>query len=97
MTPAEGVCARMVMDMCEVLFLAGSVWVWRELARMGVNGACQFGLGLLVLLRLSVAVSSVGALGTDAMSWTWLTGAVFSFVFLYVLYHMGVLISACRR
>jgi len=97
MTPAEGVCARVVMDVCEVLFLAGAAWVWPELARRGVNGACQLGLGLLVLLRLSAAVSNVGTTPTEAMSWTWLTGAVFSFVFLYTLYHTGMLISACRR
>jgi len=97
MTPAEEVCARVVMEVCEVLFLGGAAWVWRELARRGVNGPCQLGLGLLVLLRLSAAVSNAGAPPTEAMSWTWLTGAVFSFVFLYTLYHMGLLISACRR
>ncbi len=97
MTPAEGVCTRVVMEVCEVLFLVGSAWVWQELARRGVNGACQLGLSLLVLLRLSAAVSNVSRPPTEAMSWTWLAGAVFSFVFLYTLYHMGMLISACRR
>ena len=87
----------MVMDTCEVLFLAGAAWVWRELARRSVNGACQLGLSLLVLLRLSGAVTNVGRAPSEAMSWAWLTGAVFSFVFLYTLYHMGMLISACRR
>lgn len=96
MTPAEVLSAHVVMSMWEILFLAGAAWVWRELQRMGVNGACQLGLGLLVLLRLSALISSPPTTTGKTMDWTWLTGTVFSFVFLYTLYHMGVLIRSYR-
>ncbi len=97
MTPTEMICSQVVMGACEVLFLAGVAWVWRELMRMRVNGACQMGLALLVLVRLSAAASGAIGPAARALDWMWLTEALFSFVFLYTLYHMGVLISACRR
>ena len=96
MMPAEAISAQVVMSLWEVLFLAGVAWVWRELQRMGINGACQLGLGLLVLLRLSALISSINAATDKAMDWAWLTSTVFSFVFLYTLYHVGMLIRSYR-
>lgn len=96
MTGTETIGAQVLVQTCELLFLSAAVWVWRELARMGVNGPCQIGLGLLVLLRLSAAVTSATHPGR-VLDWAWLTGALFSFVFLYTLYQMGLLICAWRR
>jgi hypothetical protein len=97
MTPADVLCGQVLLAACEGLFLAGAVWVWRALLKMDVNGPCQLGIGLLVLLRLRTMIAAVGGPGSMALDWAWLTEALFSFVFLYTLYHMGVLISTCRR
>jgi len=97
MTPAELMCTRGLMTGCELVFLVGAVWVWRALVRMRVNGACQLGLGLLVVVRAAAAVGMAGDATASPLDWAWLTEVLFSFVFLYTLYHMGVLISMCRR
>ncbi|MGC9318682.1 MAG: hypothetical protein ACP5KN_11695 [Armatimonadota bacterium] len=97
MATAELICAQVVTLLCEGLFLAGAALVWRALTRMRINGACQLGLGLLVLLRVSAAASTIGGSSQNPLTWVWLTEALFSFSFLYLLYHMGALISACRR
>ncbi|NLO05882.1 MAG: hypothetical protein GX131_08655 [candidate division WS1 bacterium] len=97
MTPTEIVLAQVLAGACEAMFLGGAVWVWRALMEMGVNGPCQLGIGLLVALRLSAATSALGTGGLPPLDLTWLVGAAFSFLFLYTLYHMGVLIAACRR
>lgn len=97
MATTETICSYAAGGVIELLFLAGAAWVWRELARMRVNGPCQIGLGLLVVLRMSAAMAwaSTGSAGT--IDWAWLTEALFSFAFLYMLYHVGGLITACRR
>ncbi len=98
MTPAESVCAWLLVAGLEIAFLVGVALVWRSLARLHVNGPCQLGLALLVMVRLSTAsLPAATDSCTGALSWTWLTEALFSFVFLYTLYHMGMLIAACRR
>ncbi|MEA3400652.1 MAG: hypothetical protein U9R79_05335 [Armatimonadota bacterium] len=97
MTPAELMCAQVVTLVCEGLFLAGAALVWRALYHMRINGACQLGLGLLVVLRVSAAASTIGGPPQNPLTWTWLTEVLFSFSFLYLLYHMGALVSACRR
>jgi len=97
MTPAELVCAQVLTAGCEAVFLGGAAWVWRALLRLNVNGPCQLGIGLLVMLRLSAMASVVSGVDANPMDYAWLTEALFSFVFLYTLYHMGVLIAMCRR
>lgn len=97
MTPAELIYARVLTTGCEAAFLGGAVWVWRALMRLHVNGPCQLGIGLLVLLRISAIAAVVSGTNASPLNYTWLTEAVFSFVFLYTLYHMGVLIAGCRR
>jgi cbb3-type cytochrome oxidase subunit 3 len=97
MTTAEAICGYAVAGGFELLFLAGVAWVWRELARMRVNGPCQIVLGLLVALRLSTAVAWASTGSGWAMDWTWLAEGLFSFAFLYMLYHVGGLIAASRR
>jgi hypothetical protein len=96
MTPAELICARLLTAGCEAAFLGGAVCVWRALMRINVNGPCQLGIALLVLLRVSAMAGILGG-ETSPLDYMWLTEAVFSFVFLYTLYHMGVLIAMCRR
>ena len=97
MTPADTLCAQVLAAGLEGLFLGGAIWVWRALMRMNVNGACQLGIVLLVLLRLNGAVFAFSEPERLALNWAWLTEALFCFVFLYTLYHMGVLISVSRR
>jgi hypothetical protein len=97
MTPAELVCAQVVAAGCETVFLGGAAWVWRALMRLNVNGPCQLGIGLLVVLRLSVAASVFSGMDATPLDYAWLTETLFSFVFLYTLYHMGILIAMCRR
>ena len=97
MTPAELVCAQVLTAGCDAMFLGGAAWVWRALMRLNVNGPCQLGIGLLVMLRLSAMASVVTAGSGNPLNYAWLTEALFSFVFLYTLYHMGVLIAMCRR
>lgn len=97
MTPAEVVWAHALTAGCEAVFLGGAAWVWRALMRLNVNGPCQLGIGLLVVLRLSVLVSVLSGGDGNPLDYAWLTEALFSFVFLYTLYHMGVLIATCRR
>lgn len=97
MATTETICSYVAAGGFELLFLAGAAWVWRELARMRVNGPCQIGLGLLVVLRLSTAVAWASAENARAIDWAWLTEGLFSFAFLYMMYHVGGLISACRR
>ncbi len=97
MTPAELVCARVLTAGCEAVFLGGAVWVWRALMRLHVNGPCQLGISLLVLLRLSAMAAVMSGANASPLTYAWLTEAMFSFVFLYTLYHMGVLIAGCKR
>lgn len=95
--PTEMLCSQVVILGFEGVFLAGVAWVWRALMRMRVNGACQLGLGLLAIVRISSALTAIDGADGLVLGWAWLTEALFSFVFLYTLYHMGVLISMCRR
>lgn len=81
----------------ELLFLAGAVWVWHALARAQVNGLCRIALALLVSLRVSAAVAVASTGEARAMNWAWLTEGLFSFAFLYMLYHFGGLVSTCRQ
>lgn len=97
MTPAELITARLLTTGCDAMFLCGAAWAWRALMRMGVNGPCQLGIGLLVVLRLSAMASVVSGVDANPLDYAWLTETLFSFVFLYTLYHMGVLIAMCRR
>lgn len=96
-TTTEAICSYVAAGGLELLFLAGAAWVWRELARMRVNGPCQLGIGLLVVLRMSAAMACASTESAGTIDWAWLTEALFSFAFLYMLYHVGGLISACRR
>jgi len=96
MTPAEQIFAQVLTVACDAAFLCAAAWVWRALMRRHVNGPCQLGIGLLVMLRLSAMASVVGGGDATPLDYAWLTEALFSFVFLYTLYHMGVLISRCR-
>jgi len=96
MATAETICGHLLIAGFEVLFLAGAAWVWRELARMRVNGPCQIGLGLLVVLRLSEATAFASTGSMRGLDWTWLTETLFSFAFLYMLYHVGVLVATTR-
>lgn len=73
------------------------MWVWRALMRLRVNGPCQIGIALLVLLRVSSTAAVLVGAEQASLDYAWLTEALFSFVFLYTLYHMGVLIAVCRR
>ncbi len=95
--PADLLFAQILAAACEGLFLAGAIYVWRALMRMKVNGVCQIGIALLVLLRLNGVVHAFSGTEQMALGWAWLTEALFCFVFLYTLYHMGVLIAVCRR
>lgn len=97
MTPAEVIYARALTAGCEAAFLGGAVWVWRALMRLHVNGPCQLGIGLLVLLRVSAMAAVVSGANAGPLTYAWLTEAMFSFVFLYTFYHMGVLIAGCKR
>lgn len=97
MTPAELICAQVLTAGCEAAFLGAAAWVWRALMRMNVNGPCQLGIGLLVVLRFRAMASVVSGVDATPLDYAWLTEATFSFVFLYTLYHMGVLIAMCRR
>lgn len=97
MTPTDLIAAQVLTAGCEALFLAGAIWTWRALMRMRVNGACQMGIILLVLLRVNGAVFVFSGPEPMPLDFAWLTETVFCFVFLYTLYHMGVLISAYRR
>lgn len=96
-TTTEAICSYAAAGGLELLFLAGAAWVWRELARMRVNGPCQLGIGLLVVLRISAAMAWAATESTRAMDWARLTEGLFSFAFLYMLYHVGGLIATCRH
>jgi hypothetical protein len=96
MTPAELISAQVITVSCEVAFLAAAAWVWRALARLNVNGPCRLGIGLLVTMRLGRIVSMVSAGGASPLGYGWLAEVVFSFVFVYTLYHVGALIAMLR-
>jgi hypothetical protein len=96
MTPAELISAQVITVSCEVAFLAAAALVWRALARMNVNGPCQLGIALLVMTRLGRMVSMASAAGASPPGYAWLTEVVFSFVFIYTLYHVAALIAMCR-
>jgi len=93
----EALCATALVVTCDALLCAGAALVWRSLVRMCVNGPCQLSLALLVVAQLVSDASTLGARGKAALDWPWLLHTIFCFVFLYMLYHVGVHISACRR
>ncbi len=97
MSLGDALCATVLVVTCDVLLCVGGLVVWRSLARIRVNGPCQLGLALLVLTQLVSDASSLGQGSRAAVDWPWLLRTVFCFVFLYMLHHVGVLISTCRR
>jgi hypothetical protein len=88
--------AELLMACGNVAFLGCCAWVWRELGRRGINGACH----LCVALLASERVADWGPLpeeGQDPVAlWRWGLGIAFGSVFLYVLHHVGELIVAAR-
>lgn len=96
MNPGDAFCQTALVVILDVLLCAGAVLVWRSLAGMRVNGPCQLGLALLVLAQLVSDATAIGQHNETLLNWPWLLHTVFCFVFLYMLYHVGVLISTCR-
>jgi hypothetical protein len=94
---SDALYATLLVVTCDALLCIGGVLVWRSLVRMRVNGPCQLSLGLLMLAQLVADASALGRHGAAPADWPWLLHTVFCFVFLYMLYHVGVLISACKR
>ncbi|MGM0492871.1 MAG: hypothetical protein ACQER1_08000 [Armatimonadota bacterium] len=94
MTPAGLIVVQALMT--ELAFLAAAAWVWRALMRLKVNGPCRLAIGLLVTMRLGRAVSMMSAGGLSSLDYAWLVEVVFSFVFVYTLYHVGALIAMLR-
>jgi hypothetical protein len=88
--------AEMLVAGVNALFLGCCVWVWRELGRRGINGACCMCLALLVAARLTDWGPPTGDLQTPVGPWRWGLGVAFGFMLLCVLHHLGELIAAAR-
>jgi len=94
--PSEALYQIALVVTLDILLCAGATLVWRALLGMGVNGPCQLGLALLVLAQLVSDATSISERNAALLNWSWLLHTVFCFVFLYMLYHVGALVSACR-
>ena len=80
----------------DVGFLACALLIWWRMWRHGVNRPGQIGLALLVAARLAEGLSRLHTGHVPPSPYAWLAGTIFSFVFLYTLYHMGRLLEAAR-
>ena len=92
----DALCQTALVVALDVVLCAGAGLVWRLLVGMRVNGPCQLGLALLVLAQLVSDATAIAQCDEALLNWPWLLHTVFCFVFLYMLYHVGVLISAFR-
>jgi hypothetical protein len=91
-----GTTLDIVAGAASATILAGCVWVWIELRRERVNGACQLCLALLAAERACGWVAGAERVVRGRALWHWALEALFGFVFLYVLHHVGELIVAAR-
>ena len=97
MNLGDTLCQMALVVSLDLVLGVGAVLVWRALVAMRVNGPCQLSLALLVVAQLGSDLASLEKRGEAVMDWTWLLHTIFCFVFLYMLYHVGALISASRR
>ena len=91
------ICAAVLTGGLNVLLWAGAALVWQAAGQTAAAGPCRLGVGLLVASQLC---SNTGALldgHAPAVGWVWLLQTSLYFAFLYLLYHMTVLLSACHR
>jgi hypothetical protein len=87
---------EVIVTVVNACLLWGCVWVWRELTRRGVNGACHLCIALLAAERLSDWRLHVDTLPRDLVLLHWAFGALFAAMFLHALYHVGVLVAVAR-
>ena len=78
------------------LFAGCCVWVWREFAWQGINGACRMCLTLLVAARVTDWGPAPSDYQAPVGPWRWGLRVGFGFVFVYVLHHLGALITVAR-
>ncbi len=97
MRPDGAVCAAILVGGFDLLLWAGAVLVWHALNNMRASRPCQLGVGLVVAAQLASSLSHFSNGGTPQLGWVWLMETVFYFMMLYLLYHMALLLSTCRR
>lgn len=80
-----------------VLLWLGAVLVWLAVSHTRAAGPCRLAVGLLVGTQLCSTAGTVVGGRPVAANWAWLLETTCYFAFLYLLYHMAVLLSVCRR
>ena len=97
MAPSGVTCQMIMISGFDVLLWAGAVWVWHAASHRRAAGPCRLGVGLVVATQLASTLHSLSGGATPVIGWGWLLQTVFYFTLLYLLYHMAVLLSMCRR
>lgn len=97
MTGISPTCTLVLTSSFEVLLWIGAALVWLAVSHTRAAGPCRLAVGLLVGAQLCSSAGSVAGAHPVAADWTWLLQTIFYFTFLYLLYHMAVLLSVCRR
>ena len=97
MRPDGVMCAAVLVGGFDLLLWAGAVLVWQALSSMQASRPCRLGVGLVVAAQLASSLSYFGSSPIPRLGWMWLMETVFSFMMLYLIYHMALLLSTCRR
>ena len=97
MRPDGAMCAAILVGGFDLLLWAGAALVWHALNNMRASRPCRLGVGLVVATQLASSLSYFGNGGMPRLGWMWLIETVFYFMMLYLLYHMALLLSTCRR
>ena len=97
MTAVNPTCTMILTSSFDVLLWAGAVLVWFAVGQTRVAGPCRLAVGLLVATQLCSSTGALASGRTAVVDWVWLLQTVSYFAFLYLLYHMSALLSACRR
>ena len=96
MTTPNATCALILTSSFDVLLWAGAVVVWFAVSQMRAASVCRLGVALLVTTQVCSVVGALASGRAQALDWVWLVETVSYFTFLYLLYHMAALLSACR-
>ncbi len=95
---ADGVlCALILVSGFDLLLWAGAALVWIATNGMRASTPCRLGVALVVGTHFAANMSYLGGGAKPQLSWAWLVQTALYFMLLYLLYHMAVLLSFCRK
>ncbi len=90
-------CSLVLTSSFQVLMWLGAGVVWLALSHTSATGPCRLAVGLLLGTQLCSSIGARVGTETGTVDWTWLLQMMLYFAFLYLLYHLGMLLSLCRR